>query len=187
MKRLQEEFSLKDIWFEKVMDEYGDKLTKFAYHYLKDWKLAEDVVQDVFVTCYMNFEHRHEITYLKSWLYKITINKCKDYLKSSYVKRTLLDSSLFRLFSSEEPTPEMSVIYQSEDELLSSSVLSLPVKYREVVILFYYEDLSIEEISELLHLNKNTIKTRLNRGRARLKGILERSDVENGRKSKRLT
>ncbi|MBM6617993.1 sigma-70 family RNA polymerase sigma factor [Bacillus sp. RD4P76] len=166
------------------MDEYGERLTKLAYNYLKDWNLAEDVVQDVFITCYHHFENMDTIVYFKSWIYKITINKCKDTLKSLYMKRVIHDSNLFRFFHAKELTPEMSLIYQSDEELLSISVLSLPIKYREVITLYYYEELSIEEISELLLLNKNTIKTRLNRGREKLKVIMERSEGNGGKANK---
>ncbi|WP_456276320.1 sigma-70 family RNA polymerase sigma factor [Bacillus sp. AK128] len=164
----------KDRWFEQTMDEYGERLTKLAYNYVKDWSLAEDIVQDVFVTCYKQFEHIDQVAYLKSWIYKIAINKCKDTLKSSYMKKVIYDSNLFRFFSSKERTPEMELLHRSEEEHLSISVLSLSVKYREVIILYYYDELSIEEISDLLELNQNTVKTRLNRGRLKLKEILEK-------------
>ena len=176
-----------DVWFEQVMDEYGERLTKLAYNYLKDWSLAEDVVQDVLITCYKQYEQLDEVTYFKSWIYRIAINKCKDMLKSSYMKKVIFDSNLFRFFSAKEHTPEMTLIHQSDEELLSVSVLSLSVKYREVIILYYYEELSIDEISHLLTLNKNTIKTRLNRGRKKLKEILERSEQKDGGKANKFT
>lgn len=61
-----------------------------------------------------------------------------------------------------------------EEEFLSTCVLVLPIKYREVITLYYYEELSIEEISEILKINRNTIKSRLNRARMKLKAVMER-------------
>jgi RNA polymerase sigma factor (sigma-70 family) len=61
-----------------------------------------------------------------------------------------------------------------EEEFLSTCVLELSIKYREVITLYYYEELSIEEISEILKINRNTIKTRLIRARMKLKALLER-------------
>jgi RNA polymerase sigma factor (sigma-70 family) len=72
-----------------------------------------------------------------------------------------------------EPNPEEKVLKDREDEFLSKCVLSLPVKYREVIILFYYEEMSINEISSLLDMKQNTIKTRLKRSRDLLKNLLE--------------
>ncbi|GLB61421.1 sigma factor-like helix-turn-helix DNA-binding protein [Cytobacillus sp. NCCP-133] len=69
---------------------------------------------------------------------------------------------------------EKDLLKRSEKEFLSLCVLSLPVKYREVVTLYYYEECSIEEIQGILGVNHNTIKTRLSRGRLKLKNMMER-------------
>lgn len=164
----------KDEWFENIMDEYGDRLTKLSYNYTKDWSLAEDIVQDVFITCYKDYENMDKIVSFKAWIFRITINKCKDVLKSSLFKRVITNSSLLKLRTSSELSPEMSIMKRSEEEWLSTCVLQLPIKYREVITLYYYEELPIEEISEILKVNRNTIKTRLNRARMKLKVLLER-------------
>jgi RNA polymerase sigma-70 factor (ECF subfamily) len=164
----------KDEWFENIMNEYGDRLTKFSYNYLKDWSLAEDIVQDVFMTCYKEYENIDRVVSFKAWIYRITVNKCKDVLKSSIFKRVIMNSDLLRLSKSGELTPEMSILKSSEEEFLATCVLALPIKYREVITLYYYEELSIEEMSEILKLNNNTIKTRLNRARMKLKALMER-------------
>lgn len=85
-----------------------------------------------------------------------------------------MNSNILRLTKSSELSPEMSIMKSSEEEFLSTSVLVLPIKYREVITLYYYEELSIEEISEILNINRNTIKTRLNRARMKLKAMMER-------------
>jgi RNA polymerase sigma factor (sigma-70 family) len=164
----------KDAWFEKIMDDYGDRLTKLSYNYTKDWNLAEDIVQDVFITCYKEYENIHKIVSFKAWIFRITINKCKDVLKSSIFRRVVTNSNLLKFTTSSELSPEMAILKSSEEEFLSTCVLILPIKYREVITLYYYEELSIEEISEILKINRNTIKTRLNRARMKLKELLER-------------
>ncbi|MBN8191803.1 sigma-70 family RNA polymerase sigma factor [Bacillus sp. NTK074B] len=168
------ENSDRDAWLESIMDEYGERLTKLAYNYVKDWSLAEDIVQEVFVTCFRHYEKIDEIHSFKAWIYRLVINRAKDVLKSSAFKRVVMNSSLFSVFTSQEALPEMSLVKRSEEEVLSKSVLDLPLKYREVIILYYYEECSIDEIQGLLGLNGNTIKTRLNRGRGKLKEIMER-------------
>ncbi|MDZ5472948.1 sigma-70 family RNA polymerase sigma factor [Bacillus sp. 31A1R] len=164
----------KDSWFEHIMDEYGDRLTKLSYNYTKDWKLAEDIVQDVFITCYNQYESMDRIVSFKAWIYRITINKCKDLIKGSLFKRVVMNPNLLSLFNSIELSPEMSLIKSSEEGFLATCVLELPMKYREVITLYYFEELSIEEISEILKINKNTVKTRLNRARMKLKVLMER-------------
>lgn len=170
----------RDSWLEGIMDEYGERLTKLAYNYVKDWGMAEDIVQDVFITCFRHFEKIDEILSFKAWIYRLVINRSKDVLKSSAFKRVVKNSNLYTLFTSKEPLPEMSLVKRSEEEILSRSVLDLPLKYREVIILYYYEECSIEEIKGLLGLNGNTIKTRLNRGRMKLKNRMERWEHDGG-------
>ena len=166
----------KDEWLETIMDEYGERLTKLAYNYVKDWNMAEDIVQEVFIICYKQYENIDKIISFKAWIFRITINRSKDVLKSSAFRKVVMNSSLLNLFTSQEMTPERSMVKRSEEELLSTCVLALPVKYREVIILYYYEELSMEEISGILNMNQNTIKTRLNRGRNKLKNMMERCE-----------
>lgn len=170
----------RESWLETIMEEYGERLTKLAYNYVKDWSLAEDIVQDVFITCYKHYEKIDEIISFKAWIYRLVINRSKDVLKSSVFKRVVMNSSLFSLFTSSDPLPEMSLLKRSEEELLSRCVLALPIKYREVITLYYYEECSIDEMEGLLGLNGNTIKTRLNRGRSKLKKMMERGERDGG-------
>jgi RNA polymerase sigma-70 factor (ECF subfamily) len=176
VRKVRDEGSLedRDAWLEIIMDEYGERLTKLAYNYVKDWKLAEDIVQDVFIACYKNYDKIDEVISFKSWIYRLAINKSKDVLKSSAFRKVVMNSSLYTLFSSKELSPEKDLLKRSEEEFLSLCVLSLPVKYREVVTLYYYEECSIEEIKGILEVNHNTIKTRLSRGRMKLKKMMER-------------
>ncbi|MFJ7941811.1 sigma-70 family RNA polymerase sigma factor [Peribacillus sp. NPDC096622] len=164
----------RDTWLETIMDKYGERLTKLAYNYVKDWKQAEDIVQDVYITCYKNYEKIDEIISFKSWIFRLAINKSKDVLKSSAFRKVVMNSSLFTLFTSKELSPEKDLLKRSEEEFLSMCVLTLPVKYREVITLYYYEECSIEEIKGMLGVNQNTIKTRLSRGRVKLKKMMER-------------
>jgi RNA polymerase sigma factor (sigma-70 family) len=163
----------RDEWLEFIMNEYGERLTKLAYNYLKDWGMAQDVVQDVFITCLNQYNQAVKIVYLKSWIYRITINRCKDVLKSSFVKRYLFQNDLFKHLLNKDSLPEVNLFENDEKVQLSQKVLSLPIKYREVIILFYYEDLPITDIASLLAVNQNTLKTRLKRGRELLRKLWE--------------
>jgi RNA polymerase sigma factor (sigma-70 family) len=167
----------KDNLLESIMDEYGERLTKLSYNYLRDWGQAQEVVQDVFVTCYKHLEEYHNIKSYRSWIYRVTINRCKDKLRSSLLKRFIFNQEVLNNMNSLEPNPEDQVLKDREAEFLSKCVLALPVKYREAIILFYYEELSIDEISSLVDVNQNTIKTRLKRSRDLLKKVLESGEI----------
>jgi RNA polymerase sigma factor (sigma-70 family) len=157
---------------EWLMNEYGKKVVRLAYTYLKQEQLAEDVAQEVFIKCYKKLDSfRHESTY-QTWIYTITVNLCKDKLKS-WSFRNLIPSDFFSTNKVTHHTPETSVLNLEAKRELSQGVLELPVKYREIIILFYYEDMSYNEIEELLGIGKPAIKTRLHRGRNLLRKKLK--------------
>ena len=166
----------KDQWLNELMELYGEPLTNLAYTYTKDWGKSQEIVQDVFINCYRDFHKRHTIRSYKAWIYKITINRAKDYYKTSWFKRVfLVEQHLER-----EPSlslVENVLIGKENDTRLAESVLNLKEKYRIVILLYYYEELDIREIASILSSNENTVKTRLKRGREQLKKILEEVDL----------
>lgn len=162
-------------WLTYVMEMYGDALTKLSYTYVKDIGKAQEIVQDVFFLCYERFEEIQQITSLKAWLYKVTINRSKDKLRSNWLKRVILNN-LIPLYTKTTYSTEQAFIKQEQQQDLLMLVLNLPIKYREALLLFYYEDLSITEMAYMLKLNENTIKTRLQRGRALLKQSIKEGD-----------
>jgi RNA polymerase sigma factor (sigma-70 family) len=161
---------------ESLLNQYGTELKRIAYLYVKDHSLTEDILQEVFISCYKQMDFFREESSYKTWLIKITINKCKDALKRwsfrNIIYKENLDSSLV-----ETRTPEFHTVSKLDDIQIAKHILALPIKFREVIILFYYQDLSIEEISLLLDLKGNTVKTRLHRARTKLKDSLERSGL----------
>jgi RNA polymerase sigma factor (sigma-70 family) len=157
----------------RIMELYGNDVMKIAFIYLKKKQMAEDVTQDVFLKCYENLDgFRNESAY-KTWIFRITVNRCKDILKSWSYKNLYL-TEFFHFRDSEYYRDND--VYLDESEFISKKVLLLPVKLREVIILFYYEELSIEEIADMLKLNSNTVKTRLHRGRQKLKKFFKEGE-----------
>ena len=159
--------------FREAMEMHSDYLLRIAYLYVKDWQVAEDIVQDAFLTYYMKFEQFEERASLKTYLVRIVINKCKDYLKSwKYRKLTLTN----QFFGAKKDT---AIAIQNEERLdIADAVLALPIHLREVIIHYYYEELSVLEVAALLSVSDNTIKTRLRRARHLLKEQLSQDEWE---------
>lgn len=137
--------------------QYYPSLTKLAFSYLKNMFDAQDIVSEVFIA-YMNAPHFDSGEHEKAWLIRVTINKCKNFLRDSKKMR-----------------PAEAVHYQppqTEHIEILSAVMSLPEKYRLPVHLYYYEDMSIAEIAEALGEKPATIGTRLARARTMLKNLL---------------
>jgi RNA polymerase sigma factor (sigma-70 family) len=156
---------------EWLMNEYGQSVTRLAFTYTKQKQLSEDIAQEVFIKCYQNMDtFRHESSY-RTWVYRITVNLCKDKVRS-WSFRNLVFTDLFKSNSTMH-TPETEVLYFEHKRIISEKIMSLPVKYREVIILFYYEDMSYNQIADLLNINLQTIKNRLHRARLLLKKMLD--------------
>ncbi|WP_245602133.1 sigma-70 family RNA polymerase sigma factor [Peribacillus kribbensis] len=161
-----------------LMGEYGDMIIRLAFTYVKQKQVAEDISQEVFISCYQSLDRFENRSAYKTWLYRITVNKCKDYLDSWSFKHIFYKDFFSSLLTKGAVFTENKLLDQENKEGIFKKVLALPVKLREVIILHYYEELSIKEIAGLLNLNANTVKTRLHRGRQQLKGFFEGGEAE---------
>lgn len=161
-------------WHDDLMDTYGLEMTKLAYTYVKSWSSAEDVVQDVFLKVYHHYDQREKVHSMKGWLIRLTINQAKDYLKSSWFKRVIGLSTDHTKRGGN--SVEQHVESLSSNAQLSEAVLNLKQEYREVIFLFYYEELTVREISEILKVKEATLHTRLRRAKAMLQDQLKGVD-----------
>lgn len=154
----------KDACLAKAMIMYGDYLIRLCYTYVRDWTVAEDMVQDTFVKYYEKMEQFRNEASVKTYLYRIAINNCHSYLSSWRYKKLQLIDSWSKLIG-ESIDPEINVIANESDALLVAAIEELPIKYKDVLLLFHFADLSLKEVSETLKMPENTVKTRLRRAR----------------------
>ncbi|WP_110113851.1 sigma-70 family RNA polymerase sigma factor [Bacillus sp. CGMCC 1.16541] len=157
----------------EIMTLYGQDILQLVYSYVKNHAVAEDLTQEIFVKCYRSLHTYEQKASLRTWLWRIAINHCKDYLRSWHYRKMQLTEMSFFSSKATTDTPEDEMIQQDEDATLSEAVLTLPLKYREVVYLFYFEERSIKEIEEMTGVKQGTIKTRLRRAKELLKHQLE--------------
>lgn len=167
----------KDFLLEKIMIEYGNELVRLAFSYVKDAEVAKDLVQNTFIKCYKNIDSFRFDAQIKTWLYRITINECKDYLKSWNYKMVQVKSFINETAKSILPSTEKKVIDKYNNEEIKDTIYSLPKVYREVVYLYYYDSLSTEEIANVLDIPVNTVKTRLRRAKQRLESMLKEAEL----------
>ena len=153
----------------ELMVQHMEYLIRLAYYYVKDLQAAEDIVQEVFIKFYdseSNYEERGEI---KAYLTKMTANKSKDYLKSWTYRKVQLQN---KLFQTEPAMNSDELVRKDEETLIGEAILQLPLKQREVLIDFYFDEMTIAAIASLLAIPESTVKTRLRRGRELLKNQL---------------
>lgn len=158
---------------EQMMVKYGDELTFLAYSYVKNIEVSKDIVQNVFVSAYTNLETFRGDSLVKTWLFRITINKCKDYLKSSVFKRLVLRGTWIEDKNRITASPDEILIEEERSQAIKKAVFSLKVKYREVILMRYYQDLTVSEISSILKMPEMTVRTRIRRAKQQLEKLIE--------------
>nr|WP_246569977.1 sigma-70 family RNA polymerase sigma factor [Lentibacillus saliphilus] len=158
-----------------IMTHYGQDILQLVYSYVKDQDVAEDLTQEIFIKCYNALHTFKGTSTIRTWLWRIAINHCKDYLKSWYNRNVFTSEhdEVFDTADAHNERVEETVLQKDADEQLIASVLDLPIKYREVIYLFYFEELPIKEMAHVIGAKENTIKTRLKRAKELLKDRLE--------------
>lgn len=151
---------------EKVIAEHGDYLLRVAYLYVKNRATAEDIVQDVFISYYQKQEQYRGDASLRTYLVKMTVNRSHDYLRSWIHKRMVLFEKIKGKVIND--TPERALIEKIENEELVKALFTLAISYREVLILYYFEEMTTVEIAKLLSCPEATVRTRLRRARKQL-------------------
>ena len=149
--------------FTNAVEQYQDMVYRVAVHYFASSPDGEGVVQEVFLRLYTREEPFESQEHLRRWLIRVTVNVCRDVLKSPWRKRRV----------SLEALPDQPVFDRPEQEELYREVMALPEKYRVVLDLFYYEELSTKEIAQVLNLRQSAVTTRLFRARELLRQRLK--------------
>ena len=145
--------------FEYVVHDYAPALLRTAFLYLKSTSEAEDVVQEVFIRYWQKNPRFLSDAARRAWLYKTTVNLCKDHLKSFWCTKRA------------ELKEDISYLPQEEHEILDC-LMKLDEKYRIPLHLHYYDGYSIKEIAQILHIRTSTVGSRLHRGKEKLKQML---------------
>jgi RNA polymerase sigma-70 factor, ECF subfamily len=163
----------KDLLIDEIMNQYGQEILQLAYSYVNNKAIAEDLTQDIFVKCYKNLHTYSGKSKLRTWLWRIAINHCKDFHRSWYTKNVVIAGEEMASNGTKKELVEQAVIQKEEDDELIAAIMNLPIKYREVIYLFYYEELPLKEIALVTDTGLNTVKTRLRRAKELLKEGLE--------------
>jgi len=169
MEAVKDPDSQRDQTIERLIREFQTPLLRLCYMQLRDRALAEDAVQETFLKAYKNYSLFRGDCSEKTWLTRIAINTCRDFQRGAWFKHT--DRRI---------TPEMLPIGTAQPDLedydLTLAVMELPRKFREVIILYYYQDMGMEEIAETVGIAQSTVSNRLRKGREKLRRLLEGRD-----------
>ncbi|MFS0749861.1 RNA polymerase sigma factor [Oceanobacillus sp. 1P07AA] len=160
----------------EVMNTYGNYLLRTAFLLVKDHQMAEEAVQDTFITAFEKIHQLEDAAKLNSWLTTIIINRCRSHMRKSSWKNLLptIDFDLFQVFKEDTSAgnPEDFLLQWEGNQQLSAAIQQLDYKYREIITLYYYNEMKINEIALHTNANENTVKSKLKRARLLLKDIL---------------
>ena len=150
----------------RMIKTYEKDLLRLCCVYLKDSSMAEDAVQETFLKAYKNLHSFRGESSEKTWLIRIAINVCKDMQRTAW----------FRIIGRMVNLDDVQIPQVQEHDVKSAvvaEIMRLPKKLKEVVLLYYYEDMNQSEIAEILNVSITTVHRRLEKARALLKDMLE--------------
>ena len=145
---------------EYILNTYGDSILRYAYSYLHNMSDAEDILQDTLIQYLKTDPVFESAAHEKAWLLRVAANLSKNRLDYNSIRKT------------DELNEELAADERDDLSFVWEAVKSLPVKYREVIHLFYHEGCSVREISNILKRPEATVRSDLHRGRERLREIL---------------
>lgn len=143
-----------------VIDSYSDILIRIAFQNTKTLSEAEDIVQEVYVKLLKYHGEFKTEEHLKAWLIKVTYNRCKDFFRSSWFRKVI-------------PIDEDMEFMAPEEQSVMEEIFQLERVDRTIIYLYYYEGYSIKEIASIIEKNENTISSKLQRARKKLKHIIQ--------------
>ena len=149
----------------RIMAQYGSHLKRLCFLYLRDEHAAQDAAQETFFKVYKHLDSFRGDCAEKTWITRIAVNTCRDMLRTAWfrrIDRRVTPEDLDK--PDETPTP---------DRTVSEAVMRLPARYREIILLYYYQNMNTSEIAQALRVSVNTVKSRLLRGKEKLKNELE--------------
>ena len=145
---------------EQVIERYGNTVYRLAYACMRSTMDAEDVYQDVFLRYFQKRPEFQSEEHRRAWLLRVTVNRARTIFRSAWFRHTV-------------PLDERVAFSEPEEQKLDEALACLSGKDREVLHLYYYEQLSVREIGDLLRRKESTVRTQLTRARRRLGEILK--------------
>lgn len=166
--------------FSVIIDRYQSKVFSTAYNYTHDHEEARDLTQEIFIKLYNNLHAYKSKASFSTWLYRIAVNRCIDWTRKKKLNTVsvIYDSSgdevdIYDTIADNGRGLEEAFIAQENKDYIKKVIEDLPEIYKTVIILYYFEDFSPQEISDIIGVPKRTIETRLYRGKNLLKLRLE--------------
>src|SRR5215210_3821021 len=156
----------------EIYDRYSGRIYNFAFRFLKNSEAAEDATQEVFVKMMKHANQFHGDAKLSTWLFSITANWCRDYLRKADNKSKETEEVLYSLPTSAEDAPDRNLERRQDEQLVQRALSALTPEQREAILLSRYQGLSYAEIAQISGCSEGAVKTRVFRAMETLKKAL---------------
>lgn len=157
--------------FDEIIDKYKDVVFRMVYMHIGDFHKSEDITQEIFIKIYRNLSKFRGESSIYTWIYRITINAIRTYGKRNKAVADTISVDYIEDIPDDD-WDEDKLIEGLQNSSVMSLIQKLPDKYKEVLILYYYQDLKIEDICSIVNEPDGTVKSKLHRGRNMLKDML---------------
>ena len=146
------------------IEDYSDTILRTCFLYLSDQSQAEDATQDTWIKAWKHMDdyERKSIANDKAWILRIAINTCKDYRRSAWFRYVDRSKVLDKL-------PPQLIAVEPEDRTLTLTVMELPDRYKQVILLYYFQGLTMQETAEAIGASQTTVQRRLKKAESLLK------------------
>jgi RNA polymerase sigma factor (sigma-70 family) len=160
--------------YAQLVDKYKDMVYTLAVRMLKNREEAEEVAQDTFIKVFKSLENFKGDSKFSTWIYRVAYNTCLDRIKKNkkHLNNIAIDEFTFNKLDTIDNALD-NIIKEEKSTLIRNCINKLPEDSSALLTLFYFEELSLEEISKIINIEANTVKVKLFRARKKLATILE--------------
>jgi RNA polymerase sigma-70 factor (ECF subfamily) len=163
----------------EIFDRYSSRIYNFAYRFLRNSEAAEDATQEVFVKMLKHANQFHGDAKLSTWLFSITANWCRDYLRKADNKAKEAEEVLYSIPAPSELAPDRNLERRQDEQMIQKALSALTPEQREAILLSRYQGLSYAEIAQISGCSEGAVKTRVFRAMETLKKALA-GDIRGG-------
>jgi RNA polymerase sigma-70 factor (ECF subfamily) len=156
----------------EIYDRYSSRIYNFAFRFLRNSEAAEDATQEVFVKMLKHANQFHGDAKLSTWLFSITANWCRDYLRKADNKTKESDDVLLTLAAPSDQSPERNLEKREDEQRIRKALSALTPEQREAILLSRYQGMSYAEIAQISGCSEGAVKTRVFRAMETLKKAL---------------
>lgn len=169
----------KEQMYREIVIRYQHKVFSASIKFANNHSDAEDIAQEVFLQAYKSLDTFRFDSKFSTWLYRITVNKCLDWKRKN---KNLLETGEFNEQITQKFTMDLfledSILQKEQEEQLKNVIAELPEVYQSVITLYYFDNLSYQDIANKLNVAKKTVESRLYRGKQMLKEINVKEDIK---------